>query len=299
MNAVVANADTSVVKEMVDATKVGNVDRGSRSSRGSGSDDSQKQIELCDLLSEGLACRVYELKINKRELVIKKCTRNSLSKNYLSFVDICHPNIERVYKVVFMGNAPLSATYIFAEKLDITLHQHAKLVGSQNVGTYIECIASQVSSALEYIHEKLFMLHADIKTNNIMIDQKTNNVKVIDFNNAISRHHIGQVDGFEQTILSMSHVDMIRNSYNIGPKIDFWALAMTLFWYYCGYHFVIKIVADHGLFTDENRLRKNSLLRGHLANLIDMELCHLFVRKKKDETNTFLNILFEILNKAA
>lgn len=256
-----------------------------------------REIELCDLLSEGLACRVYEMKINNRQLVIKKCIKSSLSKNYLSFVNICHPNIERVFKVVFMGSSPSSTAYIFAERLDTTLHQHAKMIGHQNVEPYLEAISSQVQTALDYIHTKLDMIHADIKTNNIMIDRYSCLVKVIDFNNAIARKNVGQVDGFEQTILPMSHVDMIRNSYNIGPKIDFWALAMTLFWYQHGYHLISKIAEASGLVSNEEQFRKNSLLRGHLANRIDMELCKLFALKKKHET-IFLSILFKILNRA-
>lgn len=237
----------------------------------------QTLFQLGPRLSQGATCKVYDLRIKNVPVILKACRREFLGSALEKFINIRHDNIERIVQILHVPNSPVA--YIFSECLDMTLYEWKSSSDATRPMNWLRAndVFTQCARGLAYIHNSLKLVHADVKNNNIMLHIKSGKLKLIDFSNAFE---LGKrVDGFDQTILTMCHVDLLRNSYDVGFKLDMWALAMTIYWFENNRHFVTCVAHKYFNWRDadsfENAIRKNARMRAQLADAIDIELKHL------------------------
>lgn len=258
-------------------------------------------------LSEGVACSVYELPLGKMggdcviSMVIKKCPLTVFNRHYLRFVQSRHKHIEFIARIKFTRNA----AYIFSQKLSCTLfeyveHQrHRPQREAAPPRLSVRDIYKQCSAGLSFIHN-MGMIHADIKNNNIMF-APDGCVKIIDFSNSFSAAdaRARQINVFGQTLLLMSHIVLLSDPYAGDFSVDMWALAMTLYWYETGEHFIQQVVLRYNLsrapFANyEASLRNSQGMRLNLSTCVAEALKHLH---SKCHDTEFGQVFFECLAK--
>ena len=117
--------------------------------------------------------------------------------------------------------------------------------------TEIECakIFVQIMSAIEYIHSQ-DIAHRDIKLENILIDQRTGTVKLIDFGfSCFSKERLKIFCG---TPSYMSPEIVSKKEYFGGPA-DVWACGVLLFTLLCGTFPFKSVTTEKELFRKINR----------------------------------------------
>lgn len=232
-------------------------------------------FKLGPRISQGATCKVYNLQIKNVPVILKACRREHLGSALEKFINIRHENIERIVKILHVPNSPVA--YIFSECLDMTLYEWRCADTRPMDWLRATDVFEQCACGLAFIHANLKLVHADVKNNNIMLHVKSGKLKLIDFSNAFSP--TARIDGFDQTILTMCHVDLLRNAYDVGFKLDMWALAMTIYWFENNCHFVTRVAHKYFNWRDpdsfEVAIRKNERLRAQLADAIEIELKHL------------------------
>lgn len=245
-------------------------------------------------LSQGATCKVYDVELaNSTPVILKACRKESLGPAIFKFVNIRHDNIEHIAKIVLATHSPMA--YIFSEKLDMTLFDWKLLPANKRMPLDSANIYGQCARGLEYIHKQMNIVHADVKNNNIMLHVASGRLKLIDFSNAFEMSR-ARVDGFEQTLLSMCHVDLLRDEFDVGFKLDMWALAMTLYWFEYDEHFIARMSrywppprpADFEEFVRSSRAE-----RRRFARLLEQELCLFQASEGKDDK--FKELFFHCL----
>ena len=96
----------------------------------------------------------------------------------------------------------------------------------------------QIISGIEYLH-KLKIAHRDIKSENILIEQNTNTIKIIDFGFS---NTYGDKD--KEILVTAcgspfyAPPEMLRGESYKGGAVDIWIVGFVLFYMICGYlHF--------------------------------------------------------------
>ena len=242
-------------------------------------------------LSQGATCKVYDLRLKNTAVILKTCKKEYLGQAIFKFVNLRHDNIEHIAKIIILPKSPMA--YIISERLDMTLFDFK--VGKKSSSNKIDSkfIHDECTNGLIFIHGHLKLIHADVKNNNIMLST-SGHLKLIDFSNAFEPDR-GRVDGFNQTILTMCHVDLLRNIYDVGFKLDMWALAMTLYWFEYGEHFLVRIIRNNypmqTMEAFEVYIREAASRRHLLASLIDRELSAIAAAERSPFSELFIKCL--------
>ena len=160
-----------------------------------------KVINISKQSPDGVACSLKELSI---------------------FMQVSHPNIEKLYRFSF--EYPL-LIFFFEYLPNGTLRQYvAKKRGLDE--NEARKMFIQIFAALRYIHLHHFLVHRDIKLENLMLD-KDNNVKLIDFGLSTTFYN-NIVKGVVGTPGYMPPEVMTGSEYN--EKCDVWSLGVSLFY---------------------------------------------------------------------
>lgn len=246
------------------------------------------KIDLGLCLSQGATCKVYDLRLRNMRVILKRCRQEHLG-NIHKLVGVRHDNIERIARILIMPET--RTAYIISERLDMTLFEYKlkmttaarptpSAARSAASSTDLPLLTSQqvleqCKNGLSFLHNQLGLIHADVKNNNIMLHLPSGRLKLIDFSNTIVQGAPQQIDGFEQTLLTMCHVDLYRDPFDVGFKLDMWALAMTLFWFEFNEHFLVRLVRNRYVPTLEQLealVRRSKSARLELAADIEHEL---------------------------
>ena len=141
-----------------------------------------------------------------------------------------HPNIMRLYSIIETDKQILLITeYIKGQELFQYILLKKKL-SEEEACLYF----SQIVSGIEYLH-KLKIAHRDIKSENIIIEQNTKIIKIIDF--GLSNTY-GDKD--EELLRSScgspfyAAPEMLKGDIYKGNKVDIWSMGVVLYLMICG-----------------------------------------------------------------
>ena len=142
-----------------------------------------------------------------------------------------HPNIVRLYSIIETEKQILLITeYIKGKELFHYILLKKKL--SEEEACYY---FNQIVSGVEYLH-RLKIAHRDIKSENLIIEQNTKLIKIIDF--GLSNTY-GDKD--EEILRSScgsplyAAPEMLKGEYYKGSTVDIWSIGVVLFFMICGY----------------------------------------------------------------
>ena len=142
-----------------------------------------------------------------------------------------HPNIVRLYSIIETEKQFILITeYIKGQELFQYILLKKKL--SEEEACYY---FNQIVSGIEYLH-KLKIAHRDIKSENLIIEQNTKLIKIIDF--GLSNSY-GDKD--EEILRSScgsplyAAPEMLKGEYYKGSTVDIWSIGVVLFFMICGY----------------------------------------------------------------
>ena len=138
------------------------------------------------------------------------------------------PYIVNFYGAIFREGDVM----IFMEMMDLSLdkfYKTAKDVGKSIPEDILRTIAFSVISGIDYLQDKLNVIHRDVKPSNILIDRK-GNVKLCDF--GISGYLI---DSFARTIdvgcrqyMAPERVDLDSSRLPYDVKSDVWSFGISM-----------------------------------------------------------------------
>lgn len=198
----------------------------------------RKDYEVLELLSQGSFGKVYKctytdpetknksiraVKVLDTTRIDEKFVKDFLTRELEMLQKIKHPNVLQVFDIILANKR----YYIFMQfagggSLD------RRCVPSPPPRKLARKWFVQVTEALAYMHDELFVCHRDIKLENILLDCD-GNAKLSDF--GFTRHHYG---GLATTLCGTTPYyspDLIQaKSRGYDPfKADVWAMGVTLF----------------------------------------------------------------------
>ena len=198
---------------------------------------------LCDFiikekLGEG-AFGSVRLGVNRQ--TGEKVAIKILEKNRLKSEDKCriqreikilkklrHPNIVHLYSIIETEKQILIIMeYIQGQELFHYILLKKKI--SEEEACYY---FSQIVSAVEYLHN-LKIAHRDIKSENILIDQNTKRIKLIDF--GLSNTYGDKDEGILSTSCGSplyAPPEMLKGEIYKGNSIDIWSIGVVLYFIY-------------------------------------------------------------------
>lgn len=145
------------------------------------------RYKLNDLIAHGASSDLYRaMDTIEKKIVAVKIFRNEHTLNRTEKIvrfraevrdvaKLSHPNIIKLYDVgEFIGRHYLVAEFVEGETLSQLIDNH-----DFSLTRCIE-IVIQISKALAFLHERN-IIHREIKASNILISNKSDNIKIIDF----------------------------------------------------------------------------------------------------------------------
>ncbi len=163
-----------------------------------------------------------------------------------------HPHIVRVSDCFIEGGRPfIVMDYIAGQTLSQVIQQHGPLP-EKTALHYIR----QVASALELVHEH-GILHRDVKPDNIMLRDGTDQVVLIDF--GIAREYTTGVTETNTGLLSAGYapVEQYLPRHQWTPATDVYALAATLYALLAGQPPVASVLRDRVPLEDLRQFQPN------------------------------------------
>ncbi|XP_069126803.1 serine/threonine-protein kinase par-1-like isoform X2 [Argopecten irradians] len=178
-----------------------------------------------ELATHGVtACKVA-IKIIDTRKIKEEYVRQNLHREARILGQLRHPNIVRLYET-------LKATTLYCLVLECAsggnLLAYIKtfkdfLLPEDRARPYLR----QLVSAVHYLHEK-GVAHRDLKMENIMLDEKKKNIKIVDFGlsntfnpNELMKTHCGS--------LEYAAPELFTKGGRYGPEIDIWSIGIVLY----------------------------------------------------------------------
>ncbi len=188
------------------------------------------------LLNAGTDCTVYPgsysrlllrardgesvSQVNKEiPIVVKNCAKKALNPLYKRFINLRHPNLERIYAVL-EPKLDRECNFI-AERLERTLLKYDRRHDKS-----LQLVALDIVNGLEYMHGTLRVAHCDLKENNVMFD-KSGTVKIIDFNNCMPEERFGTFA--LGVVLFKKPPYLFMDPRDWSYNVDMWALGAIVF----------------------------------------------------------------------
>ena len=188
--------------------------------------------------------QIYALKIVK-ELEDDPEQMNNINREYHIMANINHPNIEKCYGI-FKEFYPIEnqncyffiLEFIKGENLTKFLERY-KLMNQNIDQKLIIIMLKGILNGLDYLHNQK-ILHRDISTDNIMIENKSNNIKITDFgisayykqyyfqqNPMYSNQSVVGRPNYASPEIFFAHQNGVKPVYDF--KTDIYSLGITMF----------------------------------------------------------------------
>lgn len=154
-------------------------------------------------------------------IIVKLCHKETWKPEIMDkLLDLRHPNLERIYT---WYEAEPNTILVFSEPLKITFsHYDLRQPGAVSVLN----LATDILTGLDYLHNKLKIIHGDIKDNNLMLSHD-NVGKIIDFNGC---RPIEEFDQYPLPVIAGNiHPHALFEPNKWGYEQDLWALAVTFY----------------------------------------------------------------------
>ena len=202
---------------------------------------------ICDFiiqekLGEGAFGSVH-LGINKQTgekvaiKILEKCrlTRNRqiirLNREIEILKKVKHPNIIQLYSVIETEKQIfLIMEYIKGKELYQYIVMKTKIPEDEACFFF-----QQIISGIEYLND-LKIAHRDIKSENILIEENTKTIKIIDF--GLSNTYSDKNNEILSTACGSPFYaapEMLKGDYYKGSTVDIWSVGVVLFAMLCGY----------------------------------------------------------------
>ncbi|XP_063396452.1 uncharacterized protein LOC134681014 isoform X2 [Mytilus trossulus] len=219
-----------------------------------------------ELATHGVTGCKVAIKIIDTRKIKEEYVQQNLHREARILGQLRHPNIIRLYET-------LKATTLYCLVLEcaaggdllayIKTHKE-NCLPEEKVRVYMR----QLISAVHYLHER-GVAHRDLKMENIMLDEKKRNIKLVDFglSNTFTRDelmktHCGSLEYAAPELFEMSE--------KYGPEIDIWALGVIM------YAMLVGKLPFTTAYTDQYRRQKlfQQIERG-LVEIHEREMIHL------------------------
>ena len=171
------------------------------------------------------------IKILEKSKLVKYEDKIRIEREIQILKKLRHPNIVRLYSIIETEKQILLIMeYIKGQELFQYILLKKKL--SEEEACYY---FNQILSGIEYIH-KMKIAHRDIKSENIIIEQNTKLIKIIDF--GLSNTY-GDKD--EEILRSScgsplyAPPEMLKGDIYKGSTVDTWSMGVVLYFMICGY----------------------------------------------------------------
>lgn len=196
-----------------------------------------------------------------------------------------HPHIVRVSDCFIEGGRPFIVMDYIPGKTLAQLVQEQGPLPEKTALYYIR----QVASALDLVHQH-GILHRDVKPENIMLKEGTNQVVLIDF--GIAREYTAGVTETNTGLLSAGYapVEQYLPRHQWTPATDVYALAATLYALLAGQPPVASVLRDRIPLADLRQFQPNLSQRTIEAIAWGMELD---VRQRPQSVRAWLQLLEE------
>ena len=170
------------------------------------------------------------IKILEKSKIIKYEDKVRIEREIEILKKIRHPNIVHLYGIIETDKQIFIITeYIKGKELYHYILLKKKL-NEEAACFYFK----QILSGVEYLH-KLKIAHRDIKSENIIIEQSTNLIKIIDF--GLSNEY-GNKDGelLRSSCGSPLYAppEMLKGELYKGATVDIWSMGVVLYSMICG-----------------------------------------------------------------
>jgi serine/threonine protein kinase len=223
---------------------------------------SLSDFKILKVLGRGGFSTVYQAKHHKNKLIyalkcIKKVSKDKrgIYRNKTSMIHheinillkLNHPNIIRLFDwFEDRDNIYLVLEYITGKDLDCFFNRE---LATEKHAIHI---IVQISNAIKHCHDNN-VIHRDIKTGNILVDENLN-VKLTDFGLSTIKSH--PMDIFFDNVGTAYYISpelLLKKGYN--EKVDTWALGITIYYLLTG-QYPFKDMKRKDIFR---KIRKNSV----------------------------------------
>lgn len=206
--------------------------------------DGRKGIFECKLVGrvgEGAEARVYHTKDVfiagrkvKRACVLKIVNNTKLDRVVIAhLLRMTHANVEQIYAF----STGITDSFLLSEKLDKTVQTSIGYLRSKGVEWLKNNFIRDCLNGLNFLHNKLYIIHCDIKEDNIMFSSGT--FKLIDFNNSQMSANKGKV-AVDVTVLKKPP-SLYENMRQWDERLDYWALGCVLYNISAGVHLLYRV----------------------------------------------------------
>ncbi|XP_048760565.2 hormonally up-regulated neu tumor-associated kinase homolog isoform X1 [Ostrea edulis] len=219
-----------------------------------------------ELATHGVTgCKVAIKIIDTRKIKDEYCRQN-LHREARILAQLRHPNIIRLYET-------LKATTLYCLVLEGALGGDLMTFIRTHKQFYLpedkaRDFLRQLVSAIHYLHER-GVSHRDLKMENIMLDEKRKNIKIVDFglSNTYNKDELMKT---RCGSLEYAAPELFHPSDKYGPEVDVWALGVIT------YAMVIGKLPFTTPYTDQYRRQKllQQVEKG-ITELQLKEMCHL------------------------
>lgn len=182
------------------------------------------KIPLSDF---GSSCHTYKVNLHGKWVVLKRIKQEyigntiiekSFDKEFEIGFTLDHPHIVKYLNKGY----DKEGNYIITEYIDgKTLREHF-IMGTVFSKKQIDCILIQLFEPVSYLHKKS-IFHLDIKPENILISDKTGNIKLIDFGFSYSDGQIPISSGTK----NYTSPEQKLNPEKVNYKNDLYSLAIV------------------------------------------------------------------------
>ncbi|XP_064624701.1 serine/threonine-protein kinase MARK1-like isoform X2 [Lineus longissimus] len=199
-----------------------------------------------ELATHGISKCKVAIKIIDTRKIKEDYTRQNLYREARILAQIRHPNIIRLYET-------LKATTLYCLVTEYAaggeLLAYLKTYKDQRLSeNQARPFVRQLISALHYLHER-GVVHRDLKMENIMLDEKKKNIKLVDF---------GLSNTFSKEELLKTHCgspeyaapELFTSGKEYGSEIDIWSLGVIM------YALVVGKLPFTTPYTDQYRRQK-------------------------------------------
>ncbi|EAS05276.2 dual-specificity kinase domain protein (macronuclear) [Tetrahymena thermophila SB210] len=145
----------------------------------------------------------------------------NISREFFLLQSLKHPNVVRTYDL-FIENKKcyIILDYVVGFSLQDYLEKHQKMSEEYTKFVIIESL-----KAIQYLHQK-GVCHRDITSNNILIDEKKNSIKLIDFSNS-------KTCDFRRMMTKTGTISFmapeIFKEQEYDKQVDMWSLGIVTF----------------------------------------------------------------------